>query len=101
MNSLKIFDVITVVVLLIGASVGGVISLLLPEITRGLILGFLVGLYADAVRLLVLTFNSYITSIICITLSYLHISYFTFIFHILIVHLWILRIRQLRHYHFR
>lgn len=48
-NSLKIFDVITAVVLLIGASVGGVISLLLPEITRGLILGFLVGLYADAV----------------------------------------------------
>jgi hypothetical protein len=48
-NSLKIFDVITAVVLLIGASVGGVISLLLPEITRGLILGFLVGLFADAV----------------------------------------------------
>ena len=47
---MKIFEVLTTVLLLIGAAVGGVLGLLIPRVTTGLILGFLVGLFIDAVR---------------------------------------------------
>ena len=57
---MKIFEVLTTVLLLIGAAVGGVLGLLIPRVTTGLILGFLVGLFIDAVCLPPLRLLEYI-----------------------------------------
>ena len=71
---MKIFEVLTTVLLLIGAAVGGVLGLLIPRVTTGLILGFLVGLFIDAVRLPPLLPLLY--QHICICVTYVHYPYY-------------------------
>ena len=49
---MKLFGVLLTVLVLLGAMVGGVVGVLLPKISSGLALGFLISLYLGVVRLL-------------------------------------------------